>query len=131
MTRASSTRTCLIVDDSLVTRKAGRDIVEAMGFRCDEATDGESALEYCRNNLPDAVLLDWNMPRMSGYDFMLALKDLPQGEKPVIIFCTSEYDSARILQAIGHGAHEYIIKPFDSDMVRDKFVLTGLVHDSA
>lgn len=123
------TRTCLVVDDSRVTRSVGKQIIESFGFLCDEAVDGEKALEYCRTQLPDVILLDWNMPLMSGYDFLLALRQLPTGRTPVVIFCTSEHDITHITQALQQGANEYIIKPFDSDVMRDKFIQTGLLDE--
>jgi two-component system chemotaxis response regulator CheY len=63
-------RTCLVVDDSAVIRKIARRILEEMNFRIVEAEDGEKALEVCKRGLPDAILLDWNMPIMDGYEFL-------------------------------------------------------------
>lgn len=122
-------RLCLVVDDSVVTRSVGRRIVEELGFECAEAADGDKALTLCRTRMPDVVLLDWNMPHLSGYDFMLALRALPDSRDTVIIFCTTESEKTQIVKAIEHGADEYIIKPFDSDTVRDKFLLTGVLTE--
>lgn len=121
------TRLCLVVDDSVVTRSVGKQIIESLGFRCDEAQDGEKALEYCKHAMPEVILLDWNMPNMSGYEFMLAVRNLPKGKNPVIIFCTTESEITQISKALTHGANEYIVKPFDPDVVHDKFLLTGLL----
>jgi CheY-like chemotaxis protein len=66
---------CLIVDDSRVVRKVARRIVEDLRFDADEAADGQQALETCRKSMPDAVLLDWNMPVMNGIDFLRAIRD--------------------------------------------------------
>jgi two-component system, chemotaxis family, chemotaxis protein CheY len=63
-------RTCLVVDDSSVIRKVARRILEGLDFQIIEAEDGEKALEHCKRQLPDAVLLDWNMPVMDGYEFL-------------------------------------------------------------
>ena len=63
-------KTCLVVDDSSVVRKIARRILEEMHFQITEADDGEKALEVCRLAMPDAVLLDWNMPVMDGYEFL-------------------------------------------------------------
>ena len=57
---------CLVVDDSAVIRKVARRILEGLSFRISEAEDGEQALAACRADMPDAVLLDWNMPVMDG-----------------------------------------------------------------
>ena len=59
-------KTCLVVDDSSVIRKVARRILEGLEFEIFEAEDGEQALEACRAKMPDAVLLDWNMPKMDG-----------------------------------------------------------------
>jgi two-component system chemotaxis response regulator CheY len=63
-------KTCLVVDDSSVIRKVARRILEGLEFEIAEAEDGEQALEACRGRMPDAVLLDWNMPKMDGYEFL-------------------------------------------------------------
>ena len=75
-------KTCLIVDDSSVIRKVARRILEGLEFQIAEAENGEEAIETCRRQLPDAILLDWNMPKMDGYDFLRVLRRLPGGDKP-------------------------------------------------
>src|SRR2546422_4728894 len=104
-------KTCLIVDDSSVIRKVARRILEGLDFKISEAEDGQQALEQCRSALPDAVLLDWNMPVMDGYDFLKALRRLPGGDGPKVVFCTTENDVAHIARALSAGANEYIMKP--------------------
>ena len=74
-----------------------------------------------------AVLLDWNMPVMNGIDFLRALRREPGGDRPVVVFCTTENDMAHIAEAIRSGANEYIMKPFDSDIIESKFAEVGLV----
>ena len=79
-------KTCLVVDDSSVIRKVARRILEGLSFEITEAEDGEQALGECQRKLPDAVLLDWNMPKMDGYEFLRALRRLPEDgreENPV------------------------------------------------
>lgn len=121
-------RTCLIVDDSRVIRKVARQIIEVLGFICDEAENGQAALDACKNSLPELILLDWNMPVMSGMEFLLALRKLPDGDRPTVIFCTTENDMKHIESAIGSGANEYIMKPFDADIIRGKLEQLGLVN---
>ena len=118
---------CLIVDDSRVVRKVARRIVEDLRFEADEAADGQQALETCRKGMPDAVLLDWNMPVMNGIDFLRALRREPGGERPVVVFCTTENDMSHIAEAMRSGANEYIMKPFDSEIIESKFSEVGLV----
>ena len=119
-------KTCLVVDDSSVVRKIARRILEDMEFQITEAEDGEQALESCRETMPDAVLLDWNMPVMDGYEFLGNLRRLPGGDQPKVVFCTTENDVAHIARALGAGANEYIMKPFDKDIVAAKFQEVGL-----
>ncbi|GBF59426.1 chemotaxis protein CheY [Candidatus Phycosocius bacilliformis] len=120
-------KTCLVVDDSRVIRKVARRILEDLSFHVEEAGDGSEALNFCRGNMPDAILLDWNMPVMNGIDFLRQLRKDPGGDRPVVVFCTTENDISAIAQAIESGANEYIMKPFDSEIVQSKFAEVGLV----
>jgi two-component system chemotaxis response regulator CheY len=120
-------KTCLVVDDSSVIRKVARRILEGLDFVIAEAENGEEAIENCKRQLPDAILLDWNMPKMDGYEFLRALRRLPGGDKPKVVFCTTENDVAHIARALHAGANEYIMKPFDKDIVEAKFQEVGLI----
>lgn len=120
-------KTCLIVDDSGIIRKVARRILESLDFRVVEAENGEHAFAVCQRELPDAILLDWNMPKMDGYEFLHALRALPGGDRPKIVFCTTENDVAHIARALQAGANEYIMKPFDKDIVQAKFQEIGLL----
>jgi len=120
-------KTCLVVDDSSVIRKVARRILEGLDFQISEAENGEEAIEACRQQIPDAVLLDWNMPKMDGYEFLRALRRLPGGDRPTVVFCTTENDVAHIARALHAGANEYIMKPFDKDIVEAKFQEVGLL----
>ena len=120
-------KTCLVADDSSVIRKVARRILEKLDFQIVEAEDGEQALEACRNAVPDAVLLDWNMPKMDGYEFLRNLRRLPDGDRPKVVFCTTENDVAHIARALHAGANEYIMKPFDKEIVEAKFQEVGLL----
>ncbi|MCP4621718.1 MAG: response regulator [Bradyrhizobium sp.] len=120
-------KTCLVVDDSSVIRKIASRILEDMNFRILEAEDGAQALEICRRELPDAVLLDWNMPVMDGFEFMTHLRQLPGGDQPKVVFCTTENGIDHISKALHAGANEYIMKPFDKDIVTAKFQEVGLI----
>ena len=118
---------CLIVDDSRVVRTVAGRIVKDLSFSVSEAADGAQALEMCRESMPDAILLDWNMPVMNGLDFLRALRREDNGKDPIVVFCTNEHDSEHIGEAIRAGANEYIMKPFDADIVESKFAEVGLV----
>jgi two-component system chemotaxis response regulator CheY len=119
-------KSCLIVDDSKVIRKVARHILEALDYTVDEAADGREALSACRANLPDVILLDWNMPVMSGIEFLRAIDDDPFPSRPKIVFCTTENGAAHIKAAIDAGADEYVMKPFDRETLQTKLALVGL-----
>jgi two-component system, chemotaxis family, chemotaxis protein CheY len=120
-------KTCLIVDDSRVMRKVARRILENLGFEIAEAADGMEALAWCRAAMPDAVLLDWNMPVMNGLEFLKHLRREPGGDGPTVLFCTVEDARERIIEALDSGADEYIMKPFDGEIITAKFAQAGLV----
>jgi len=120
-------KSCLVVDDSRVVRKVARRIVEDLGFDCLEAEDGQDAYEKCQENMPDSILLDWNMPVMSGIEFLEKLRMLENGGGPKVVFCTTENDLQHIQRALEAGANEYIMKPFDSDIIETKFKQIGLL----
>ena len=104
-----------------------RRILEGLDFEIAEAENGEEAIEACRRQMPEAILLDWNMPKMDGYEFLRVLRRLPGGDSPKVVFCTTENDVAHIARALHAGANEYIMKPFDKDIVEAKFQEVGLI----
>jgi two-component system chemotaxis response regulator CheY len=120
-------KTCLVVDDSRVIRKVARRILEGLRFECAEAADGAEALAYCRADMPDVVLLDRYMPVMNGLDFLRQLRREPNGGDPIVVFCSAENEVSHILEALNEGANEYIMKPFDGDILESKFAEVGLV----
>jgi two-component system chemotaxis response regulator CheY len=116
-----------VVDDSRVVRKVARRILESRGLVVAEAADGQQALDACRQALPDCVLLDWNMPVMDGITFLKALRREFGPNNPPVVFCTTENDMSHIATAIENGAQEYIMKPFDEDILIGKFFQVGLL----
>ena len=120
-------KSCLIVDDSKVVRTVARKILEDLNFAIYEAEDGQVAMNVCNRQMPDAILLDWNMPVMDGIEFLRELRKSAGGEAPMVIFCTTENDLAHIEEAIAAGANEYIMKPFDSEIIQSKFSQVGLL----
>jgi two-component system chemotaxis response regulator CheY len=121
------TQTCLVVDDSRVVRKVARRILEGHGFAVTEAEDGQKALEACHRALPDCVLLDWNMPVMNGIEFLKALRTAYGPDHPSVVFCTTETEMSFIEQAIQYGAQEFIMKPFDEEILVGKLAQVGLL----
>jgi two-component system chemotaxis response regulator CheY len=118
-------RHCLIVDDSRMIRKFARTILEGLGYKVAEAENGEEALGRCKAAMPDLILLDWNMPVMSGVEFVAALRREQASLKPKVVFCTSNADTAHIRKGIEAGADEYVIKPFDQQTLQAKLQRIG------
>ncbi len=119
-------KNCLVVDDSAVIRKVARRILESMSFQVSEAEDGQQAMDACRRKMPEMILLDWNMPVMDGYDFLRTLRQMPGGKAPKVVFCTTENDIAHIARAMHAGADEYIMKPFDGEILSSKLQQVGM-----
>lgn len=114
-------KSCLIVDDSSVIRKVARRILEDMDFIIDEAEDGQEAFEKCQREMPDVIMLDWQMPIMNGIEFLKSLRGYNGGDAPKIVFCTTERDIGQIALARKAGANDHMLKPFDQKMLEDKF----------
>ena len=119
-------KTCLVVDDSKVIRKVARHILETLNFEVTEAGDGREALDSCLASAPDVVLLDWNMPVMSGMDFLRALRNSEIPHRPKVVFCTTENGMGHIRAAIEAGADEYVMKPFDRETLESKLQIVGM-----
>jgi len=120
-------KSCLVVDDSKVIRRVARRILEELDFSIEEAVDGEQALNACEKLMPDVVLLDWNMPVMDGLEFLKRIRQRADLRQPVVVFCTTENDMSHIRLAMEAGADEYIMKPFDREIIESKFVQVGLM----
>ena len=120
-------KNCLVVDDSKVIRKVARHILESLDINVTEACDGRDALSQCEVSIPDVVLLDWNMPVMSGMEFLQELSRTKMAARPKVIFCTTENGLGHIKAAVEAGADEYVMKPFDRDTLESKLQIVGII----
>ena len=118
---------CLIVEDSKVVRKLERRIMEELGFTVSEAEDGKQAEESCKVKMPTLILLDWHMPVMNGLEFLKVLRAMPSGTSPKVVFCTTESEMNNIMQALASGADEYVMKPFDAEIIKGKLQQIGML----
>lgn len=114
-------KNCMVIDDSAVVRTVARRILEDLHYTVEEAEDGQEGFNKCRAHMPDAIFVDWKMPIMDGIDFIKNLRGFRGGEAPKIIYCSTENDVGRIAMAIKSGADDYMLKPFDRDIMTAKF----------
>ena len=114
-------KSCLIVYDSSVIRTVARRILEGLDFVVDEAEDGQEAYDKCTQEMPDVIMLDWQMPILSGLEFLKALRGYNGGDKPKIVYCITERDIGQIAMARKAGANDHMLKPFDQTMLESKF----------
>lgn len=117
----------LVVDDSGAIRRAMRRILEPMGYEVEDAADGEVALRRCVTGpTPDAVLCDIDMPVMDGLAFLSALRATAELRQPPVIMCSTHNIFDQIERALGLGADEYVMKPFDGAIIGSKLAALGI-----
>ena len=120
----------LIIDDSRAMRSILRRIVTRLGWETSEAANGREALDLLERGLvPDLCLIDWNMPVMDGYDFVVQVRSEGQWRGVTLMMVTTESEHNRIVRALAAGAHEYVVKPFTPDAIIDKLALLGLLAE--
>lgn len=109
----------LIVDDSAVMRKVVMDaLMKSDITNVGQAPDGEEAVKAVTENTYDLVLMDWNMPKMSGIEAVREIRG--KGISVPIIMVTTESEKARVLEALKAGANNYIVKPFTPEIIAAK-----------
>ena len=118
---------CLVVDDSRVIRRVASKIIQDLGLDVEEAENGKKALNAVAIRMPELVFTDWDMPVLNGIEFVRELRRMPGGDKVAVVFCTTENEVSQILQALEASADEYIMKPFDGEIVRSKLLLLGVL----
>ena len=122
----------LVIDDSRAMRRIVTSILEGLGFEVRDAGHGREGLDVLESGyLPDLVTVDWNMPVMDGLQFVSAVRSNPTWRSVTIMMVTSESEHTQIVRALAAGAHEYVIKPFTADAIRDKLALLGLLPEEA
>ena len=117
----------LVVDNSPVIRKVARRIFEKLDLQVTEAVDGQAALDSCAGQMPNLVLLDWNMPVLDGFGFLRELRRMPSGGEPIVVLCTTENDVAHMARARHAGANAFLMKPFDQAVILAKCKDLGVI----
>ena len=122
----AAAKRCLVVDDSATIRRVMSAMLREFGYVISEAPTGLQAVEQCKTDPPGLIFLDWNMPVMDGITCLRALRAMPMEPRPTIVLCTTENSLSKIHEALSAGADEYIMKPFDREILHDKLVQLGL-----
>ncbi len=118
---------CLVVDDSDIIRKVARSILEDMHYLVLEAENAQVGLDQVTRAMPDVILLDWLLPDMSGHEFLAAFESIQAEKKAPVIYLTTENDAADLALALGGGAADFMMKPFDRGMLRDKILKAAVL----
>ena len=118
----------LVVDDSRTMRRIVSRILQEIGYETDEAGDGQEAIDLLEaGSVYDLACIDWNMPVMDGLEFVMAARARADWRAMTLMMVTTEAEHGQIVRALAAGAHEYIIKPFTPDAIRNKLELLGLI----
>lgn len=118
----------LVIDDSRAMRTILTRTMNNLGFEVEAACDGKEALEVvARGPLPDICLIDWNMPVMTGYEFIVEIRKNRDYRNVTLMMVTTESEQGNIVKALAAGAHEYVIKPFTPEIIEDKLMMLGLI----
>lgn len=118
----------LVIDDSRTMRRIVAGALEKLGFETLQAEHGRAALDQLEAGAEvDLACIDWNMPVMDGLEFVTAVRANPAWRSITLMMVTTEAEHSQIVRALAAGAHEYLIKPFTTDAIRDKLDLLGLV----
>lgn len=120
-------KVAMVVDDSKIVRKVTQKILESLQYQVVEAENGKLALDVFSANHPSLIILDWHMPEMNGLEFLKALRARDDGKEVKVIFCTTVTDLGQIQEAIVAGADEYVMKPFDENIICGKLEQLGLL----
>ncbi|HST99562.1 MAG TPA: response regulator [Geodermatophilus sp.] len=121
-----------MIDDSRAMRRIVSSILVGLGYEVRDAGHGREGLDVLDEGwIPELVCVDWNMPVMDGLQFVSAVRSNPAWRSMTIMMVTSESEHTQIVRALAAGAHEYVIKPFTADAIRDKLALLGLLPQEA
>ncbi|CAG4933719.1 MULTISPECIES: response regulator [Acidithrix] len=117
----------LVIDDSSATRMILARILTELGYSVEKAENGADALhKLSKMAKPELILIDWNMPVMNGYEFLVKARSMAQFDDVTMMMVTTETEIEQVLKALEAGANEYVMKPFTKDVIDEKLSLLGL-----
>ncbi|MDA8026326.1 MAG: response regulator [Actinomycetota bacterium] len=117
----------MVIDDSSATRMILARILGELGYTVEKAENGADALhKLSKMSRPELILIDWNMPVMNGYEFLVKARSMPEYDDVTMMMVTTETEIEQVLKALEAGANEYVMKPFTKDIIDEKLSLLGL-----
>ncbi len=119
---------CIIADDSKIMRMLLTKIMENFGYSVIDAEDGEDLLEQCGKNMPNLIISDWNLPLIDGIDVLYKIRSDKKIKQPIFIFCSYIKNEDIIKQALDTGADDFIMRPFDEDIIASKLKIIKVLR---
>ena len=111
----------LVVDDFATMRRILKNILKQLGFNnIIEADDGTTALEALQKNEIGLIVSDWNMPKMTGLEFLKTVRASDEFKDIPFLMCTAEAQKQNVLDAVQAGVSNYVVKPFTAEQISDK-----------
>ncbi|MDQ6965547.1 MAG: response regulator [Mariprofundaceae bacterium] len=122
----------MVVDDARVVRVSLGRIMKSLGFEVIKCEDGQQAMDAIEAHSDvRLIMLDWHMPVMNGYDFLVRLREMPEHTaSPLVVMVTTEASLPSMMKALSTGADEYIMKPFDVSIIKSKLDMLGVAYQS-
>ncbi len=121
---------CLIADDSKIMRMLLAKIMENFGYTVIEAEDGEDLMQQCEKDMPDLIISDWNLPLVDGIDVLYKIRTDKKNKQPVFFFCSYLKNTEVITQAMDGGADDFIMRPFDEDIIASKLKIIKILRSA-
>jgi two-component system chemotaxis response regulator CheY len=120
----------MVIDDSRAIRMILTRSLNQLGLDVCSAGDGKEALDILERQAPELAcfLVDWNMPEMSGIEFVERVRQMPDYDTAPLMMVTTETEVDQMVRALEAGANEYVMKPFTSEIIADKLRIMGVLE---
>ena len=122
--------TALVIDDSRAIRMILGRTLNRFGYEVCSAANGREALDMIGQQelALSVILVDWNMPEMTGLDFVKTIRADPRYREVPLMMVTTETEIEQMYRALEAGANEYVMKPFTDEVIADKLRLLGVLQ---